>query len=101
MVLWVVTQSTPNFKCAKEFLPYRDVISATAYGINSAVNINRAAVTATRYNPTLKAFYQKLIQNGKPAKVAITAVMRKLAILLNSIARNTLYTNNENSAIIA
>jgi transposase len=58
-----------------------------------------AAVTAARYNPTLKAFYQKLIQNGKPAKVAITAVMRKLAILLNSIARKTLYTNHEKSAI--
>ncbi len=37
------------------------------------------------YNRELKAFYQRLIANGKPAKVAITAVMRKLVILANTI----------------
>lgn len=48
-----------------------------------------AAVTATRSNPSLRVFYQRLRDNGKPWKVAITAVMRKLLIILNSIlARN-------------
>jgi transposase len=48
-----------------------------------------AAVAAIRANPDLKAFHQRLMANGKPFKVAITAVMRKLLILANSlIAQN-------------
>jgi transposase len=44
-----------------------------------------AAVAAIRANPDLKAFHQRLTGNGKPFKVAITAVMRKLLILANSL----------------
>lgn len=40
---------------------------------------------ATRWNPWLKAFFHRLIQAGKPAKVALTACMRKLICLLNTI----------------
>lgn len=48
-----------------------------------------AAVAAIRTNPDLKAFHKRLTGNGKPFKVAITAVMRKLLILANSlIAQN-------------
>jgi transposase len=47
-----------------------------------------AALTATVHNPILKAFYLRLRQNGKPAKLALTAVMRKLVILLNRLLRN-------------
>lgn len=48
-----------------------------------------AAVAAIRANPDLKAFHQRLMDNGKPFKVAITAVMRKLLVLANSlIAQN-------------
>jgi len=47
-----------------------------------------AALAAARKNPQLKAFYQRLRAAGKPAKVALTAVMRKLLILLNSILKN-------------
>lgn len=36
------------------------------------------ALVATRFNPDMRAFYERLIAAGKPAKVAITAVMRKL-----------------------
>jgi transposase len=43
-----------------------------------------AALVASRYHPTLKAFYLGLRQRNKPAKVALTAVMRKLIILLNT-----------------
>jgi len=43
------------------------------------------ALVACRFNPDLKAKYQKLIKAGKPAKVAITAIMRKLIILANTL----------------
>lgn len=40
---------------------------------------------ATRSNPTIKAFYQRLRSAGKPAKVALVACMRKLLTTLNAI----------------
>jgi len=43
---------------------------------------------ATRFNPILKAFYQRLLAAGKPKKVALTAVMRKLVVLLNHLLKN-------------
>lgn len=45
------------------------------------------ALVAARFNPDLKAKYKQLIAQGKPAKVAITAVMRKLVILANVLLR--------------
>lgn len=47
-----------------------------------------AALSATRCNPILRTFYRRLIVAGKPFKVAITAVMRKLIILLNQMLKN-------------
>lgn len=47
-----------------------------------------AAVVATRFNPILKAFYDRLVKAGKPKKVALTAVMRKLVVLLNHLLKN-------------
>ena len=38
---------------------------------------------ATRHNPVIKAFYQRLIAKGKLAKVALVACMRKLIVILN------------------
>lgn len=46
-----------------------------------------AALVATRHNPVLKRFYQRLLQAGKPKKVALVACMRKLLVILNSMAR--------------
>lgn len=46
------------------------------------------ALSAARANPILRAFYQRLRAAGKPAKVALTAVMRKLFILLNHLLKN-------------
>ncbi len=43
-----------------------------------------AALVAARHNPILRTFYQRLRASGKPAKVALTATMRKLLIVLNS-----------------
>ena len=46
------------------------------------------ALTASRHNPVLKEFYQRLLKAGKLKKVALTAVMRKLLICLNALLRN-------------
>ena len=45
------------------------------------------AVVATRFNPDLKAKYDQLVAAGKPKKVAITVVMRKLIVLANALLR--------------
>jgi len=47
-----------------------------------------ATLAATRFNPIIAAFYQRLVAAGKPAKVAITACMRKLITILNAILRD-------------
>jgi transposase len=47
-----------------------------------------AALSAARANPILRAFYQRLRAAGKPAKLALTAVMRKLFLLLNHLLKN-------------
>ena len=46
------------------------------------------AMVAVRYNPVLKAFYERLVAAGKPKKVAIIAVARKLLTILNAIVRD-------------
>ena len=47
-----------------------------------------AALSGIRFNPALKAFYERLIARGKLFKVAITACMRKLLTILNAIIRD-------------
>jgi transposase len=47
-----------------------------------------AALVATRFNPILKTFYDRLVAAGKPKKVALVAVMRKLIVLQNHILKN-------------
>jgi len=47
-----------------------------------------ATLTASRRNPTIAAMYRRLVAAGKPAKVALTACMRKLLVILNAIARD-------------
>ena len=46
------------------------------------------ALVAIRYNPILKAVYERLVNNGKPKKVAIVAVMRKLLILSYGVLKS-------------
>jgi transposase len=46
-----------------------------------------AVLVGARYNPVIKAFYQRLRAAGKPAKVALTACMRKLLIIVNTMIR--------------
>jgi transposase len=46
-----------------------------------------AAMTASRFNPVLRGLYQRLLQAGKPPKLAFVAVARKLLVILNAIPR--------------
>ena len=47
-----------------------------------------AAMCATRFNPTIRTFYQRLLAAGKPKKVAQIACARKLLTILNAMARS-------------
>lgn len=46
-----------------------------------------AALAASRWNPTLRAFYHSLLSRGKEKKAALTACMRKLLTILNSMLK--------------
>lgn len=58
-------------------------------GGRSAVrsSLYMAALSATRFNPVIKSFYKSLIAKGKPFKIAITACMRKLVVIMNSMVK--------------
>jgi transposase len=47
-----------------------------------------AALSASRFNPIISSFYQRLLRRGKEKKVALTACMRKLLVILNSMIRD-------------
>ena len=46
------------------------------------------ALVASRFNPVIREFYQRLLATGKPKKLAFTACMRKLLIILNSMLKH-------------
>ncbi len=47
-----------------------------------------ATLVATRFNTIIKTFYERLVAAGKPLKLALTACMRKLLTILNSIIKS-------------
>ena len=47
-----------------------------------------ATLSATRSNPEIKAFYERLVARGKPKKVALVAAMRKMLVMLNAMVRD-------------
>lgn len=47
-----------------------------------------AAMSARRYEPALKAFYEKLVAHGKPKMLALTALMRKIVVIANAKLRS-------------
>jgi len=47
-----------------------------------------AALSASKYNPAIKSFYERLIAKGKTKKVALVACMRKLLIIMNTMVKN-------------
>ena len=46
------------------------------------------ALVASRFNPVIRDFYQRLLAAGKPKKLALTACMRKLLVILNSMLKH-------------
>jgi len=46
-----------------------------------------AALSATKHNPIIRAFYESLLKRGKEKKVALTACMRKLLVMINAMVR--------------
>ena len=62
----------------------------TVWGGRASVRgiLYMSALVATRYNPVINAFYQRLCAEGKAKKVAIIACMRKLLIILNSMIKH-------------
>jgi transposase len=60
-----------------------------------------AAVSAARCNPDLKAFYERLRAKGKAAKLALTAVMRKLVILANTLIREDRHWTVKHDRLLA
>lgn len=50
-----------------------------------------ASLTASRYNLKLKVFYERLVAQGKQKKVALTAVMRKMLVILNAMIQKKIY----------
>jgi transposase len=47
-----------------------------------------AALVGTRHNPVLRNHYARLLAQGKEKKVALTACMRKLVVILNAMLRD-------------
>jgi transposase len=46
------------------------------------------ALVAIRHNPLMREFYTRLVANGKPKKVAIIAVMRKLLVICYGVLKS-------------
>jgi transposase len=64
----------------------RSFIAGGRLAVRSALFMG--ATVASRWNPTLKAFYERLTSSGKPKMVALIAVARKLLTILNAILRD-------------
>jgi len=47
-----------------------------------------ASLSAVRYDPAIKSFYERLVQAGKPKKVALTACMHKLLTIINAVIKS-------------
>ena len=64
--------------------------SRTTWGGRAHVRatLYMSTLVAVRYNPVLKAFYERLRATGKAAKVALTACMRKLLTILNAMVKH-------------
>lgn len=67
--------------------------SAGRRGLRSTLYM--AALTAARMNPKIKLFANRLKAKGKPAKVVLTACIRKLLTILNSMEKNKRFWSDE------
>ena len=60
-----------------------------------------ATLSATRFNPVIKEFYLRLLAKHKPFKVAITACMRKLLVIINVMLRDSVPWKFEQACVSA
>lgn len=62
----------------------------TTWGGRSSVRaaLYMATLSASKYNPTIKIFYERLVAKGKAKKVALIACMRKLLTIINTMVKN-------------
>ena len=74
------------FNCDSGTLRGKRVVRGGRASVRAALYMS--ALVAARYNPVIKAFYRRLCQAGKPAKVALTACMRKLLTILNAMLKH-------------
>lgn len=59
------------------------------------------SILAIRFDPILKTFYERLLKNNKPKKVAITAVMRKFLIFINAVVKKSpFYDTTQNNRLL-
>jgi hypothetical protein len=54
----------------------------------SLATLYMGAIVAIRHNPIIKAFYDRLVERGKPKKLAITACVHKMLVILNAMVRD-------------
>ena len=66
------------------------IAPARIHGGRAAVRsiLYMAAVTASRHNPVLRPFYQRLTAKGKPLKLALIAVLRRLVVFANAVLKS-------------
>ena len=57
-----------------------------------------AALSATRFNPVIRAFYQRLLSAGKAKKLALVACMHKLLLILNAMLKSDSLWRDSNNA---
>ena len=62
----------------------------TVWGGRSQIRaaLYMGALAASRFNPVIRDFYLRLLAAGKPKKLALTACMRKLLVILNSMLKH-------------
>lgn len=65
-------------------------VRRTVFGGRASVRtaLYMSALVGTRHNPVIKEFYTRLVAAGKPKKVALTACIRKLLTILNTMLKN-------------
>lgn len=58
-----------------------------------------ATLSATRFNPAIRTFYDRLVASGKEKKVALTACMHKLVTILNAMVRHNSYWTHDHATL--
>lgn len=74
------------FNCESGILRGRRIIWGGRAQVRAALWMG--TLVAVQYNPVIRAFYARLLAAGKPKKVALTACMHKLLIILNALLRH-------------